>query len=273
MPNALVRKYLLLVGLDNAGTAETTSTAGSNETNLLAGRSRPADSGSVTNVLMVTTTMGMLNRVHGNTTDLRPLVALSLVLVESTTSLEHRLLSTTTTSNLANNGTAGAGDNLLGTRGELDTGDAEIRVVGNDDGVVTGSTGKGTTVTGFLLDVADNGTLGHRAEGEDITNVQLGLLTADDVLASENTLGSNKGGLLGLVLVGVAEGNPSKGSTTTRVVDDVGDNTLNVVVPLSRVKNTMLSSALAVGGVGPKDRSATLTLGPNNTTHLSKRSR
>jgi hypothetical protein len=40
--------------------------------------------------------------------------------VVSVTSLQHGLLSPTPTSNLTDHGTAAAGDNLLGTRGELD---------------------------------------------------------------------------------------------------------------------------------------------------------
>ena len=61
---------LLLVCLDHAGTAEATSAAGSDETDLLAGWCPAADSGGVTNVLVVTTTVGVLHGVHGHTTHL-----------------------------------------------------------------------------------------------------------------------------------------------------------------------------------------------------------
>lgn len=61
---------LLLVCLDCAGTAQATSAAGSNETDLLARGGPAADSGSVTNVLVVTTTVGMLHGVHAHTTHL-----------------------------------------------------------------------------------------------------------------------------------------------------------------------------------------------------------
>jgi hypothetical protein len=45
---------------------------------------------------MVTTTMGMLYWVHGNTTHLRPAVALDLVLVVGATCLQNGLVDTTT---------------------------------------------------------------------------------------------------------------------------------------------------------------------------------
>lgn len=61
---------LLLVCLDHACTAQATSAAGSNETDLLARGCPAGHSGSVTNVLVVTTSVGMLNGVHGHTTHL-----------------------------------------------------------------------------------------------------------------------------------------------------------------------------------------------------------
>ena len=57
-----------------------------------------AHCGSVTNMLMVTTTVGMLHRVHSHTTHFRPAVPLGLVLVVGTTSLQHGLVNTATTS-------------------------------------------------------------------------------------------------------------------------------------------------------------------------------
>uniref|UniRef100_A0A0D9Y0J5 Uncharacterized protein n=1 Tax=Leersia perrieri TaxID=77586 RepID=A0A0D9Y0J5_9ORYZ len=100
--------------------SETTSPPCTNETGLLARRSITSDSGGVTNVLVVTSSVGMIDRVHGHTTHLRPAVPLHPVLVVGVPCLEHWLLSPASAGNLADHGTAAAGDNLLGTRGELD---------------------------------------------------------------------------------------------------------------------------------------------------------
>uniref|UniRef100_A0A2K1WT37 Uncharacterized protein n=1 Tax=Populus trichocarpa TaxID=3694 RepID=A0A2K1WT37_POPTR len=74
----------------------------------------------MTNMLMVTTTMRMLNWIHSHTTHLRPAVPLHSELVVSITSLQHGLLSPSSTCNLSNHSTAATWNDLLGTRWELD---------------------------------------------------------------------------------------------------------------------------------------------------------
>jgi len=69
----------------------------------------------MTNVLVVTSSVGMLHRVHGHTTHLGPAVPLHTVLVVGVSSLKHGLLSPSTTSDLTDHGTAAAGHNLLGS--------------------------------------------------------------------------------------------------------------------------------------------------------------
>merc|ERR1719489_218653 len=56
----------------------------------------------LTNMLVVTTTMGMLHGVHSHTTYLRRAVPLDLVLMVRTTSLQHGLVNTASTSNNTN---------------------------------------------------------------------------------------------------------------------------------------------------------------------------
>jgi len=64
------------------GTTDLTSSSGSNETRLLTGGALSGHSGGVTNMLLVTTTVGMVDGVHGDTTDTGPSVSLGLVLPE-----------------------------------------------------------------------------------------------------------------------------------------------------------------------------------------------
>jgi hypothetical protein len=151
-------------------TTQKTGTSGSNETNLLTRGGITRDSRGVTNVLMVTTTVGVINRVHGNTTSLWPAVSLESVLVEGATSLEQGLINTTTAGNDTNRSTALVVEHLLGTRGKLDTGLAIFGVVSDNGGVVTRSTGKSTTITNLFFNVADNGTFGHGANVHDVTD-------------------------------------------------------------------------------------------------------
>lgn len=75
----------LVLGL--LGTAEQTSPAGGNETSLLTRGSLTADGRGLTDMLVVTTTVGVIHGVHGNTTSLGPGVTLDGELVLGATSL------------------------------------------------------------------------------------------------------------------------------------------------------------------------------------------
>ena len=105
----LLDLVFLLLG---AGTR--TGAAGSNHTNLLSRHSGACAGGRMSNVLVISTTVRVLHRVHGNTTSLWPRVPLDAVLVEGTASLEQRLVNTTTASNNADGCTAFLLEPLLG---------------------------------------------------------------------------------------------------------------------------------------------------------------
>jgi hypothetical protein len=106
-------------------------------------------------------------------------------------------------------------DNLLGTGGELDAGLALIRVVADNGDVVAGGTAESATVTNLLLDVGDDGTLGHLTEGKDVADSQGSLLSGVDELASVHALVGDEG--LGNLLesVGVTEDDLGERGTTT----------------------------------------------------------
>merc|ERR1719153_1011858 len=82
--------------------SDQTSPAGSNKTNLATSTLATGNSGCLTNMLMVTTTMGMLNWIHSNTSHLWPAVPLNPVFMESTTSFQNGLVNTSTTMGMLN---------------------------------------------------------------------------------------------------------------------------------------------------------------------------
>lgn len=191
----------------------------------------------------------MINGVHGNTTSLGPRVALDGELVLGAGSLEQGLVGTTTTGDDTNHTTGGVLDDLLGTGGKLDTGLAVLGVVANDGNVVTGGTAKRTTVTGLLLNVGDDGTLGHGGEGQNVADGELSVLTGVDELTGVHALVGDEGLGHHLELVGVAELDLGEGSTTAGIVDDLLDNTTGVSVTLSEVEGTELGGSLVQTGV------------------------
>ncbi len=72
------RALLLLLVHGGLRAPDPAGPPGGDETDLLTGRAATANCGGLANVLVVTTTMGMLHGVHGHTTHLETLNALDL---------------------------------------------------------------------------------------------------------------------------------------------------------------------------------------------------
>jgi hypothetical protein len=96
--------------------------------------------------------------------------------------LHERFVCTSTTGDDSDHTTAGAGEDLLGAGWELDTGLALVGVVADDGNVVAGGTTERTTVSGLLLDVGEDGTLGDGVEGQDVADGESGVLSGVDEL-------------------------------------------------------------------------------------------
>jgi len=221
-------------------------------------------------MLVVTTTMRMVHRVHSNTTSTGPVVTLGFVLVVSTTSFQERLVDTTTTSDNTNGGTRTSADGLLGTTGKTYAGLVVIRRVANDGGVGSRSTGKGTTVTSFLLNVADDGTFGEVANREDVSDGQSGLLATVNESTGVHSFSSNEGLRSELVAVGVTENNTGQRSTTARIVENFLYNTPDVAITFGKVEGPKTGRVFVVVGMCFKDGMRP-PLRSDNPTHLCER--
>ena len=110
------------------------------------------------------------------------------------------------------------------------------------------------------------------ATRQNITDLQLSGLTAVDELTGGDTFDGNHQFLGQAVLVHVAEDDAGQRRATSRVVDDLLDQALDVAVALGVVQGAELGGALAVLRLGGEDGGtaalATLTLAPDNATHL-----
>jgi hypothetical protein len=96
----------LFVAHNGLGSTKTTSTPGSNKTDLLTRGVISGSGGGVSNVLMVTTTMGVIHRIHSHTSHTGPLVALGPVFEECSSCLQQGLLDSSSSSNDTNHSTA-----------------------------------------------------------------------------------------------------------------------------------------------------------------------
>ena len=106
---------VLLLEEQFASTSDGTSSLGSDETALLTAGSISSCCCWVTDVLMVTTTVGMLDGVHSDTSNSWPVSLLGVRSIVAGVGTEHGLVSSLATGNNANHGSAASEDGLTDT--------------------------------------------------------------------------------------------------------------------------------------------------------------
>jgi len=173
-----------LILLENLSTtSDETGSSGGDETDLLTSRFVTSDSGWVTDVLMVTTTVGMLNWVHGDTSHSWPVVPLSLCLVPGSVGLEEGLVGSLTSSDQADHGSAATNDGLSGAGWESDSGLLSIVGVADDDSRGAGGSGERSSITELGLTVGHDRSFWQVINWDNISNCELSLGSTVDVLA------------------------------------------------------------------------------------------
>jgi len=218
-------------------------------------------------VLMVTTTMRMLDGVHSNTSNSGPVLLLGLGFVVSGDGSQERLIASLSTGNDTNHGSAGSLDGFTDTGGELDSGLAAIFGVTDDDTGGSGSTGEGTSVTEFGLNVGNDSAFGHGVDGEDVSDLEGGFLSSIDEHASVHALDGNEVFSTELVLVYVSELNLSERSATTGIVDNILDNSLYVALSLSEIEGSELGRCHSLVCVSREDSAASVSLSSDASSH------
>jgi len=251
--------------LDLGRTAQQTSPASGDETNFLPRDGISRNCGGFADMLMISSSVRMVDGVHSHTTSTRPAVALGLVFEERTASLHERLVNTPAASNNSDRSASSALNRLLGSTRQPNTGDAVI-VVANDGGVVSRCPCKRSTISRTCLEVAADGSFGHLAQREDVPDGKLGLLANIDKGASVHALGSDKDLILSAMLVRVLELDTGERSATARVVNNLLDYTPHVAVSLREVELPELGRSLVVVGMGFEDGMC-LSLCANDATH------
>ena len=157
---------------DELGTADLARATSRNEADLGARRQAPRDGRRVTDVLMTTTTVRMLDGVHLDTTDDWPAVALRLGAVVGTTSRHERLVNATAARNDADHGAALGRDRLLRARRQLDARAVGVRVVTDNRRVVARRARQAAAVADHRLDVADDRTFRHQTDRHHVADRQ-----------------------------------------------------------------------------------------------------
>ena len=83
----------------------------------------------------------------------------------------------------------------------------------NDGSVVARCTSESTTITNFLFYVADDGTFGALAYGEDVADGECGFLAGIDEGSSVETFGCDEGFFPEFIAVWVTENDTGEGGT------------------------------------------------------------
>jgi len=244
---------LIIELLDISTTSNSTGSSGGNETDLSTRRSISTDSRRNTDVLLVTTTERMVNGVHGNSSNLRPSLSESLHLVEDSTSLKDRLINSFTGGDETDHSSGFTGKGLSGTGGKLDSSLAQIIGVTDDNGRGTRASSELTLITGLVFNVTDGSTFGNLVDGKDVTSSQRSLGTSVDELTSVHSFNSDEVVVSESVLIRVSEDDLSKGSSTTGIMDDLSDDTLNVTISFSEIEDSESSGGDSVMLVGLED--------------------
>lgn len=239
--------------LDVSTTSNGTSSSGGNKTDLSTGRSISGDGRGNTDVLLVTTTEGMVNGIHGNSSNSRPSLSESLHLVIDSTSLKDGLVDSFTGGNQTNHSSGVTSEGLSGTRRKLDSGLGKIVGVTDDDSGSTGASGQFTLITRLGFNVADGSTFGDLVDGEDVTSGEGSFISTVDELTSVHAFSSQEVGSLESIFIGVSEDDLGEGSTTAGIVEDLSNDTLDVTVLFSEIENSESSRSDSVVLVGLED--------------------
>jgi len=145
----------------------------------------------VADVLVVTSTVRVLDGVHRHTTDLRPAVALDAVLVEGTAGLQQRLVNAATAGDDADRRARARVHKLLLPRGQAQARLAHALDVANDLREAARRARELRAIAGHLLDLVDHRTGRHGLERQDVARNELGC---------EARLGASEGTLSNLEL-------------------------------------------------------------------------
>jgi len=204
-------------------------------------------------VLLVTTTEGMVNGIHGNSSNSRPSLSESLHLVINSTSLKDGLIDSFTGGDQSNHCSSVTSEGLSGAGGKLDSGLGKIVGVTDDDSGGTGASGQFTLITRLGFDVADGSTFGDLVDGEDVTGGEGSFISTVDILSSVHAFNSQEVGSLESILIRVSEDNSGEGSTTAGIVEDLSDDALNVTILFSEIENSESSRSDSVVLMGLED--------------------
>ena len=124
----------------------------------------------MTNMLMVTSSMRMLNGVHCNTSNSGPVVSLCSIFEPRVGSLKDGLIGSLSSGDNTDHGSALSGNGLSGSGRKSNSSSSTLIRVSNDDGGASGGSSEGSSVSDLGFTVRNDGSLRKRIDGEDVSD-------------------------------------------------------------------------------------------------------
>ena len=190
-------------------------------------------------MLMVTTTVRMVNGVHSNTSNDWESLSESLEFVEKNTSFHDWFFISASASNNSDSCSAASRDGLSRSGWESDSGPWTIIRVPHNSGVGSCASWIWSFVSNSWFDVADGGTFSNLVDWKDVADWDSCFTTTENVLAWVCSFGGEEVFGPMFVSIGVPEINFEEGGSSSGVVDYSPDNSFNISLPFGKVKITI----------------------------------
>ncbi len=187
-------------------------------------------------MLVVTTSVRMVDGVHSDTTYSWESLSESLELVEKGSGLHDWLLVSSSTSNDSNGSSAETGNGFSGSWWKSDSGSAAIIWMSNNGCVSSWASGVSSLVSNGGLNVADGCTFWDSVDWKDVTGWDGGLSSAEQVLSWVCSFSSEEIFGVVLVFIWVSEIDFKEGTSSSWVVKDSSDDSLDVSLSFDKIK-------------------------------------
>ncbi len=219
-------------------------------------------------MLVVTTSVWMIDWVHSHTSHSWESLAQSLELVEKCTSLHDGLFVSASACNYTNCGSAKTWNGLSGTGWESDSGSASVIRVSNNGGISSWASGISSFITNSRLNIANGGTFRDSVDWKDVSSWYSRLSAGEDVLSAVSSFSGKEVLSVVFVFVRVSEIDFNEWTSTSWIVKDSSDNALDVAFSFDEIEVSISwwgDSFWFWSGVNTTDFA--FSLAPDNFTH------
>jgi hypothetical protein len=231
--------------VDDSGTSDSTGSSGSDKTDLFTWRGISSDGRWFTDMLVVSSSVWMLDWIFGDTSDFWPAVPLHSEFMVGSASFKHRFVNSSATGDQTKHSSVSAGIQFFDTWRQFHSGFTGICVVCDNGAVSTWCFGDFTSVSAFFFQLANDGTFWHLSDWHDVTDGEGGFFTGVDELTGADTFWADHGFGDFSVFVWVLELDFSQWGAPAWIVNDVLYETLDETLSFGIIQRSEFGGAFS----------------------------